>query len=141
MTSSLPPHLLRASGSRPGAPRRGAVTSTAAAPRTRVPQRLRVTSGQPGAYDPDLTAGERPRNVTVLADVAEPGTDAWPAGSYVPVGTSGKRAHWTGSEWKGGESPGYSDRSETEQSPQPEPLPDRPIPMTQVDADAEDSGQ
>lgn len=90
-------------------------------PQLREPQRLQVTAGEPGRYDPELSPAERPRNVTELAAAADPGTDPWPAGTYVLVGTSGKRAHWTGTEWKGGASPGYpapADRSEPEQSPE-----------------------
>jgi hypothetical protein len=87
----------------------------------RTPQRLQVTAGAPGTFgDVELAAVDRPRNVTELAAAAQPVTpEPWPAGSFVPVGTRGKRAHWTGTEWKGGASPGYpapANRSEPEQS-------------------------
>jgi hypothetical protein len=43
--------------------------------------------------------------VTELRERAKPATrDPWPAGAYVLVGTSGKRAHWDGDDWHGGES-------------------------------------
>jgi len=130
VTSSLPPHLLRPRGSLPGDARRGgnrvtvggpdqsvqSVQSEQPATVTRKPQRLRVSAGAPGSYDPELSAAERPRTIAELIAAAEPGTDPWPAGSWVPLGTSGRRVHWTGSEWKGGESPGYPDRSESEQT-------------------------
>jgi hypothetical protein len=123
VTSSLPPHLLRAPGSRPGDPRRGTgdePVQLTERPHVRAPQRLQVTAGEPGTYDPDLSPADRPVNMTVLRAAARPATDdPWPAGAYVLVGTSGKRAHWTGEEWHSGASPGYAapvDRSEPEQS-------------------------
>jgi hypothetical protein len=70
---------------------------------------LTVDAGTPGSYSPAVKASERPRNVTELVQRAVPnGRAPWDAGQYVPVGTSGKRAHWTGAEWRGGESPGYA---------------------------------
>jgi hypothetical protein len=81
-----------------------------------------VTPGQPGAYEPPVTPGDRPRNITELAARATPLTpEPWPAGAYIPVGERGKRAHWTGSSWKLKESPGYAGelagvRSATEQT-------------------------
>ncbi len=74
------------------------------------PSPLVVTAGAPATYSPPLRAVDRPRNVTELNSAgatADPATP-WPAGQYVSVGTSGKRAHWSGQEWRGGESPGYS---------------------------------
>lgn len=72
-------------------------------------QSLRVDAGAPGTYSPAVTAAERPRNVTELTERAQPnGRAPWDAGQYVPVGSSGKRAHWTGDRWAGGESPGYA---------------------------------
>jgi hypothetical protein len=131
---SYPPHLLRLPGSAPGSPARGVsgsdqpATASAAVPaatpdsghQSRLP-RLVAAPGTPGAYDPPLTPGERPRNVTQLAEQAVPATpEPWPAGTYVLVGTTGKRAHWTGTDWKGGPSPGYAEtvavRSVSEQS-------------------------
>ena len=118
MTSSLPPHLLRRPGSAPGSGARG--RGDDAPVQLREPQRLIVSAGEPGEYDPELSPADRPVNITVLREAAQPATqDPWPAGSYVLVGTSGKRAHWTGDEWKSGVSPGYAapaDRSEPEQS-------------------------
>lgn len=70
--------------------------------------RLTVTAGAPGGYTPAVRAADRPRNITELSNQAEPADRApWTVGQYVSVGTSGKRAHWTGTEWRGGESPGY----------------------------------
>lgn len=67
---------------------------------------LSVTPGQPGAYTPDLTAGQRPRNVAELRSRARPDDPApWPSGSYVQIGTNGKRAHWTGEDWHSGDAP------------------------------------
>lgn len=69
---------------------------------------LTVTAGSPGTYEPAVSAAQRPRNVTELRSRATPaGRAPWPAGAYVLVGESGKRAHWTGEDWRGGESPGY----------------------------------
>jgi hypothetical protein len=56
-----------------------------------------------------VPAGERPKNVTELREVArvtDPGP--WAVDEYVLVGTTGKRAHWTGDDWRSGESPGYA---------------------------------
>ena len=67
-----------------------------------------VTAGTPGTYEPAVSASERPRNVTELRARARPATPApWDEGAYVLVGTTGKRAHWTGDDWHGDESPGY----------------------------------
>jgi hypothetical protein len=69
---------------------------------------LTVAAGAPGTYNPPQTPAQRPRNVTDLRERAQPVTrDPWPEGTYVQVGESGKRAHWTGTEWRSGESPGY----------------------------------
>lgn len=72
---------------------------------------LLVLAGAPGQYQPAVKAVDRPRNVTELnSSGAQPDPVApWTAGQYVSVGTSGKRAHWAGQEWRGGESPGYPD--------------------------------
>jgi len=70
---------------------------------------LTVAAGEPGTYEPELAAKDRPRNVTELrerARVTDP--TPWPRGAYVLVGTSGKRAHWTGEDWHSDESPGYA---------------------------------
>lgn len=149
MTSSLPPHLLRRPGSLPGSGPRGRNDAPTQlrdsesvpdqpAPQLRQPQRLTVTVGEPGTYDPQLSAADRPGNLTVLRDAARPATpQPWPAGSYVLVGTTGKRAHWTGSDWKGGASPGYAApavRSEPEQSAGDDPDDD-------LDDDTEDDQQ
>lgn len=67
-----------------------------------------VTAGAPGTYEPAVSATERPRNVTELRARARPATpEPWPEGDYVLVGTTGKRAHWSGDDWRGDESPGY----------------------------------
>lgn len=69
-----------------------------------------VAAGEPGSYGDDVKATDRPRNITDLDERATPADPApWAAGQYVPVGERGKRAHWTGSSWKTGESPGYPD--------------------------------
>lgn len=69
---------------------------------------LVVNAGKPGQYWPAVKASERPRNVTELGQRAQPSQpDPWPAGAYVLVGENGKRAHWTGDHWRGGDSPGY----------------------------------
>jgi hypothetical protein len=68
-----------------------------------------AVSGTPGAYEPPLSPADRPRNLAELdqrVTVASP--EPWPANAYVLIGTTGRRAHWTGTGWKGGESPGYS---------------------------------
>ena len=71
-----------------------------------------VTAGTPGSYEPEVPAGERPKNVTELRDVARVTEPApWLEGEYVLVGTTGKRAHWSGEDWHGGESPGYASPS------------------------------
>jgi hypothetical protein len=73
------------------------------------PSPLLVLAGTPGQYQPAGKAATRPRNVTELntAGAMPDPPSPWTAGQYVPVGTSGKRAHWNGEEWRGGESPGY----------------------------------
>jgi hypothetical protein len=73
------------------------------------PSPLLVLAGTPGQYQPAGKAAARPRNVTELntAGAMPDPPSPWTAGQYVPVGTSGKRAHWNGEEWRGGESPGY----------------------------------
>jgi hypothetical protein len=92
---------------------------------------LVVTPGEPGSYGRALSPGQRPRNVTTLKELARPATpEPWPAGSYVLVGTSGKRAHWTGEEWKGGPAPDEEPAPEqpteapAEEAPEPEPEPE-----------------
>lgn len=80
----------------------GPVTSVGVVP-------LLVDAGAPGSYTPAVSAAERPRNLGELQQRAQPnGRAPWDTGQYVPVGTSGKRAHWTGTAWAGGESPGYT---------------------------------
>lgn len=127
---SYPPHLLRLPGSAPGGPARGhdaaapaAAVPVAVAPggRQDAPSVLLATAGEPGAYAPPLTPAQRPRNMTELQErVTVPTPEPWPVGAYVLVGTTGKRAHWTGDHWKAGESPGYAAtvavRSEPEQT-------------------------
>jgi hypothetical protein len=62
----------------------------------------------PAGYTPHLASAERPRNLQELAERAQPDPRTpWAAGEWVAIGRSGKRAHWTGTEWHGGESPGY----------------------------------
>jgi hypothetical protein len=127
---SYPPHLLRLPGSAPGSPARGVLEGGQPAPVTvavggqrDAPPVLLATPGEPGTYEPPVSPGDRPRNVTELgARVTVATPEPWPAGAYVPVGERGKRAHWTGSSWKGGVSPGYAAgelatvRSEPEQT-------------------------
>jgi hypothetical protein len=101
---SVPPALLV--GGRRAAPAR---TASRPATADQQPSPLLVTAGTPGRYSPAGRATDRPHNVTALntaGAVADPSTP-WTAGKYVQVGTSGKRAHWNGEEWRGGESPGY----------------------------------
>jgi hypothetical protein len=69
---------------------------------------LTVAAGAPGTYDPPVRPADRPSNLTELRERAQPADRSpWPEHAYVLVGESGKRAHWTGSEWRSGESPGY----------------------------------
>jgi hypothetical protein len=120
---SIPPALLiggarRVAGSAPaGSAPAGEGSAAPAAARLEAappagdqqPSPLLVTAGDPGQYQPAAKAADRPRNVTELNSagaVPDPATP-WTAGQYVPVGISGKRAHWNGEEWRGGESPGY----------------------------------
>jgi hypothetical protein len=133
VSDSYPPHLLRAPGTRPGAPRRGdpAAAETPAPPaatppvspgdRQEPPHLLLVTAGTPARYEPAVSVSARPRNVTELRERARPATpEPWPAGAYVLVGERGRRAHWNGSDWRLDESPGYGEtvavRSEPEQT-------------------------
>jgi len=98
--TSYPPEILR--GYEPPA-LVGAARTAATAEHT-----LTVAAGEPGTYEPELAGRERPRNVSELrarARVIDPAP--WPAGTYVLVGVNGKRAHWTGEDWKLGDSPGY----------------------------------
>jgi len=70
---------------------------------------LHLTAG-PDGYSPAVPAAERPKNLQELTQRVRPGplaTAPWPASASVPIGVRGKRAHWTGTEWKGGASPGY----------------------------------
>lgn len=135
MTSSLPAHLLRAPGSQPGSPPRGrdytpgapvaAGSSERGSGGEAAPPALAPTAapGQPGEYAPAVSGEQRPRSLTELSERYQPATpEPWPAGTYVLMGTSGKRAHWTGDRWKGGDSPGYTvltsdDAESTDQVP------------------------
>lgn len=77
-----------------------------------LPPGLTAAAGAPGAYDPPVRAADRPANMAELREGVRPATrEPWPAGTYVLVGENGRRAHWSGSEWLAGESPGYADRS------------------------------
>ena len=122
MSDSLPPHLLRRPGSLPGTASRGrqafatsrpAPAGEPAPPWTggqpgRVGPTLLATPGRPGAYVPALTPLERPKNITVLRRVCQPATpEPWPKDTYLLIGTTGRRAHWTGTDWKLKPSPGY----------------------------------
>jgi len=127
---SYPPHLLRLPGTAPGSPARGATAegrpatvTVADGGRQDAPPVLLAVPGSPGAYVPPVSPADRPRNITELVNrvtVATP--EPWPAGAYLQIGESGRRAHWTGEGWKGGESPGYAAgelvavRSEPEQT-------------------------
>jgi len=73
----------------------------------RLPEGLVAHPGAPGTYSPALTAAARPRNVTELREYVTPAlASPWAPGDYVPVGERGKRAHWTGEDWRLGEAPG-----------------------------------
>lgn len=73
-----------------------------------LPPGLTATAGQPGLYTPAVRAADRPRNMGELREQVIPdGSAPWPAGDYLLIGESGKRAHWSGTEWLAGESPGY----------------------------------
>ena len=72
------------------------------------PASLRLAAG-PGGYTTAVKAADRPRNLTELAERVDLSDRApWPVGASLPMGERGKRAHWTGTEWRGGESPGYA---------------------------------
>jgi len=116
---SYPPHLLRLPGTAPGSPARGVLEGgqpagvPAAAAQTVAtgdsPPSLVATPGEPGTYEPPVSPGDRPRNITQLGERVTPASpEPWPVGAYLLVGETGKRAHWTGSGWKGGASPGYA---------------------------------
>lgn len=76
--------------------------------------RFTVAEGAPGTYDPEVSARDRPRNVTELRAFARPESrEPWARGSYVLVGTTGKRAHWSGDDWHGDESPGYGESDDS----------------------------
>jgi hypothetical protein len=82
--------------------------SAAAAPAGTDAGAVRLTAG-PGGYGTAVKAADRPRNLEELTrrvNLQDPAP--FPAGAFVPIGTRGKRAHWTGTEWKTGESPGYT---------------------------------
>lgn len=75
--------------------------------------RLSAASGQltagPDGYGTAVKAADRPRSLEELAQrVTLQDPAPFPAGTSLPIGTRGKRAHWTGTEWKTGESPGYT---------------------------------
>lgn len=123
---SIPPALL-AGGARPASQQR-----TASRPASdQQPSPLLVRAGEPGQYVPAVKPTARPRNVTELntAGVTADPDSPWTAGQYVTVGTSGKRAHWNGEEWRGGESPGFP---ATVAQAEPEAA----VPMTAVDEPA-----
>lgn len=105
---SIPPALL-AGRARPAAavPAGGDLAAAAPTGAGQQPPSPRLLAG-PGGYSTPLKASQRPRNLQELTARADPQERApWPEGASVPIGTSGKRAHWTGTEWRGGESPGY----------------------------------
>ena len=104
--TSYPPEILR--GYTPPVISGGARAAT-------VERTLTVTVGTPGTYEPDVAAKDRPRNVTELRERARVTDPApWPRGAYVLVGTSGKRAHWSGDDWRSDPSPGYAPAPATE---------------------------
>jgi hypothetical protein len=119
VSDSYPPHLLRLPGSAPGSPRRGDLEQPVASPLPAAPAPtagsqqdaspfLLAAPGTPGTYDPPATPQDRPRNITELRERVQPATpEPWPAGAYVQIGESGRHAHWTGSDWRLKESPGY----------------------------------
>lgn len=124
---SYPPHLLRLPGSAPGSPARGCpVPAQAAAPvletvqpggQQEASQLLLATPGTPGRYEPAVSSSDRPRNITELRQRVQPATpEPWPAGAYILVSTTGRRAHWNGTDWKLKESPGYGAETATVRS-------------------------
>jgi hypothetical protein len=100
-------------------------------------RQLTVAAGTPGTYSPELRPQERPHNVTELRERARPdGLAPWAAGQFVPVGTSGKRAHWDGQDWRSGDSPGYPPATG---SLPPLPYSARDTPGVQFPGDGDDS--
>lgn len=72
------------------------------------PASLRLGAG-PGGYTSPVKASERPRNLGELQQRVQPVDPApWPQGASLPMGTRGRTAHWTGSAWASGVSPGYA---------------------------------
>lgn len=83
----------------------------------------RLAAG-PAGYVGPVKAADRPRNLQELAQrVQLDDTAPWPAGAFLPMGARGKVAHWTGTEWRGGESPGYA------------PALEPPVQLTETPAD------
>jgi hypothetical protein len=88
------------------------------------PPLLLAAPGQPGTYEPEVPPAERPRNIGELRERVRVVTpEPWPAGARLPLSKIGRYAHWTGTDWKLNESPGYpagetvtANRSETEQT-------------------------
>jgi hypothetical protein len=62
----------------------------------------------PGSYMGAVRVSERPRNLQEMHErVRLEDRSPWPRGASVPMGKSGKVAHWDGTVWRGGASPGY----------------------------------
>jgi hypothetical protein len=98
---SIPPALLvgRAGRASAPAPRRASAPAGGSA--------LQL-SARPGGYSPSVPAAGRPKNLQELQRVTADPQEPWAAGTSVPIGVRGKRAHWTGEAWKLGLSPGYA---------------------------------
>jgi len=101
---SYPPEILRGYTA-PEPPVMGAARRAATTPTTE--STLTVVEGAPGEYEPALEPTERPRTLDELAAQTRLTSPApWRAGSFV-LYANGKRAHWSGDEWRSHESPGY----------------------------------
>jgi hypothetical protein len=69
---------------------------------------LTAAPGEPGSYEPEVHGDDRPSSIAELNErVTVADETPWPEGAFLPYG-NGKRAHWHGSGWTTGESPGYA---------------------------------
>jgi hypothetical protein len=127
---SYPPALLvggpvSASRMRARVPAGGGPAAAAPAGTGSQASSLRLAAS-PAGYSVTVRGADRPRNLQELAErVQLEDTNPWPAGASLPMGARGKVAHWTGTEWRGGASPGYTPQqpalpvSETDQPGDP----------------------